>query len=152
MIAAVAARPIFYVESNPSRGKFTAQCKKGLQFIAECYGGPYSPNWSRDTPKLTRIHSKNERCFEEPKRVLQLVPNREPFLVLRRTLLEGSLEEPYHMVLWRTLGFFTDICSGFFREPFEGSPGNLIASTHHSPMVLQGTPKTYKGSWRNLVI
>ena len=98
------------------------------------------------------IHSKNERCFEEPKRVLQLVPNREPFLVLRRTLLEGSLEEPYHMVLWRTLGFFTDICSGFFREPFEGSPGNLIASTHQNPMVLQGTPKTYKGSWRNLVI
>ena len=45
------------------------------------------------------IHSKNKWCFEGPYRVLHVVPNTGPYLVLQGTPIEGASKDPLAMVL-----------------------------------------------------
>ena len=40
------------------------------------------------------LHSKNKWCFEGPYRVLHVVPNTGPYLVLQGTPTEGASEHP----------------------------------------------------------
>ena len=46
-----------------------------------------------------RIHSKNKWCSEGPYRVLHVVPNTGPYLVLQGTPIKGASKDPHAMVL-----------------------------------------------------
>ena len=63
---------------------------------ATCLGRPIEATISVEKIK---VHSKNRWCFEGPYRVLHVVPNTGPYLVLRGTPTEGASKDPLAMVL-----------------------------------------------------
>ena len=51
-----------------------------------------------------KLHSKNKGCFEGPYRVLHVVPNTGPYLVLQGTPTEGASKgSTPRLLLWDTL-------------------------------------------------
>ena len=44
---------------------------------------------------ISGVHSKNKLCFEGPYRVLHVVPNTGPYLVLQGTPTEGASKDPH---------------------------------------------------------
>ena len=49
--------------------------------------------------RSTIIHSKNKWCSEGPYRVLHVVPNTGPYVVLQGTPINGASKDPHAMVL-----------------------------------------------------
>ena len=77
----------------------------------------WSVSWWSCWFLCAQVHSKNKWCFEGPYRVLHVVPNTGPYLVLQGIPTEGASMDPLAMVLWSTLRCFRAPHARFLEAP-----------------------------------
>ena len=82
--------------------------------------------------KTSRLHSKNKWCSEGPYRVIHVVPNTGPYLVLQGTPIEGASKDPHYTVLWSTPKVLQST-----HKVLQSTPHKVLPST---PIVALGHP------------